>query len=159
MLCPALPYGRAGQVLPKRPQKKASVYCRSFILKDFIRAGPEPGTERFSSRHAAIDRANLGALRGVEMALAFDTEIGVDYVYIPFGNGINRAFRQADPAGNAIFRYLKRQNLSPPFRIFVVEQASGRGSFVYSILTHRKPNYKIFLEGYPVLYHFPAAFA
>lgn len=86
-----------------------------------IEQAPEPGNNALG-RHAAIDRANLGALRGVEMALALYAEIGVDYVYIPFGNGVNRALRQADPAGNAIFCNLKRQNLSPPFRIFVQDK-------------------------------------
>ena len=43
------------------------------------------------------------------MALALDADIGVYYVDVSLGDGVNRTLRQADPACDTVFSYLKRQ--------------------------------------------------
>ena len=71
---------------------------------------PETGVLQSSGRHAGIRRANFSALGRVVMAFTFHTEIGIDDVYIPFRNGVNRALGHTNAASHAIFGNFKRQS-------------------------------------------------
>lgn len=76
------------------------------------------------------------------MALALNTEIGVNDVDIALGDCVNRTLRQANSASNTVFSDLKRQSIHHPSIVFYKNR--WMRSIVYSILTYRKMKYKDF---------------